>query len=80
MECGIPNLATTVKFTKAITIWIKNQATVFTNGRMDGYTKATSRTTIEMGMESSSMAKNVHTRGIGQMVSKFNKKTPNPIS
>lgn len=65
MACGMPAIPNLVNPTKVITPWTKSQTMECTNGRTDGYTKATSRMTIVMAMASSLRAKNVCTEAIG---------------
>lgn len=70
MACGmrtIPSLASLIRDT---TPWTRSQPMGCTSGRTDGYTKATSRMIIGMGMGSSSKAKNACTGDIGSMANK----------
>jgi hypothetical protein len=57
MDTGFGVLKIQAKNIKDSIVWTKNQAMEFTNGKMDGLTKETSKTISEMGLGNFTKAK-----------------------
>lgn len=71
---GVSGMESALRIIKAIMQWIRNQVMGFINGKMDGFTKETSKMTIGMGMDNSMMESNVFIAAFGWMDSKFSQK------
>lgn len=62
---GVSGMESALRIIKAIMQWIRNQVMGFINGKMDGFTKETSKMTIGMGMDNSMMESNVFIAAFG---------------